>query len=236
MEKHFVVFLSAGTFVAEQTTEEIDSWDTNKAVEMAKNITERYNSKPYGFYFITKARNDNELDSSMTQKSNMYYINGVIKTVKQLEAENDPNNDILINNMKSNGWEKIIETHNPWKWSQPLRDGDVVLQGDIMREISIEEAIQICHKIRDDAEKSSKEYLWKEYVENNPVPMFDYDEDADILYVVLKHVKNPRGHMDQQNENAILRYDKETRELIGVTILDFMKPYKDMWNSINIDT
>lgn len=64
MEKHFVKFYSAGSFVAEETVKEIDSWDVNKAIEMSKDITERYGAKPYGFRFITKGRTDADLDST----------------------------------------------------------------------------------------------------------------------------------------------------------------------------
>lgn len=42
MKKHFVTFYSLGTFVAEQTTQEINGWDTNKATSMARNIKERH--------------------------------------------------------------------------------------------------------------------------------------------------------------------------------------------------
>lgn len=53
MEKHFVRFLSAGTFVAEETVMPIEEWDVDQAIEMVRNITERYGAKPYGFQFVT---------------------------------------------------------------------------------------------------------------------------------------------------------------------------------------
>lgn len=46
IKKHFVTFLSSGTFVSEQTTREIDSWDVNKAKEMARSVLERHDSTP----------------------------------------------------------------------------------------------------------------------------------------------------------------------------------------------
>jgi len=52
MKKHFVTFCSPGSFVSEETTKPIESWDTEKAIILSKEITERYNSKPYGFYFL----------------------------------------------------------------------------------------------------------------------------------------------------------------------------------------
>src|SRR4051812_37357947 len=102
MKQNFVTFLSPGTFVSEQTTEKIDSWDVNVAVEMSKNIKERYDAIPYGFYFSTKERGENDLDSRQSQKSGMYYLGGTIYTLSEIEAKNDPNDKILILNMKGN--------------------------------------------------------------------------------------------------------------------------------------
>lgn len=127
MEKHFVEFFSPGTFVAETTTKPIDSWDVSKALEMAKNITERWNSKPYGFQFFTKARMDDELDSHEIARSGIYYINGTIKTLEDLKAEKNPDNRTLISNMECNGWDRVVQTCSPWKWTQPFDDDDHVV-------------------------------------------------------------------------------------------------------------
>jgi hypothetical protein len=130
MEKNYVKFLSAGTFMAEETTKEIDNWDINKAVEMSKSVTERYGAKPYGFYFITRSRKEDELDSRVSKESDMYYLNGTVQTLEELKKENNPNNRILISNMECNGWDRVVTTCNPWKWTQPLRDNDVVINID----------------------------------------------------------------------------------------------------------
>lgn len=127
MEKHFVEFYSAGTFVAEETVKEIDSWDVNKAIEMSRNITERYGAKPYGFRFITRGRTDTDLDSKVIAQSGTYFINGDVKTLEEIKAEGDPNNRILISNMESNGWNKVVTTHNPYKWTQPFEANDTVV-------------------------------------------------------------------------------------------------------------
>jgi tRNA/tmRNA/rRNA uracil-C5-methylase (TrmA/RlmC/RlmD family) len=47
MKKHFVTFLSPGTFFNEETTKPIDSWDVAKALEMSKTVVERYEQRPY---------------------------------------------------------------------------------------------------------------------------------------------------------------------------------------------
>jgi len=128
MEKNFVVFLSPGTLVAETTQKLIDSWDVSVALKIAKTIKERYGATPYGFYFIKRARKDDELDSKEIKRSGIYYLGGKIKTLKDIEAEKDPRNDILISNMKCNGYKKVIENNNSWRWTQPLRKEDYVLE------------------------------------------------------------------------------------------------------------
>jgi hypothetical protein len=127
IEKHFVTFCSPGTFVSEQSTKEIDSWDINKAVEMSKGIEERYKAVPYGFYFTTRSRHYDDLDSIETARSNMYYLGGEVFTLKQIKDRNNPEDKILISNMEDNGFHRVIINDNSWKWTAPLKDGDVVL-------------------------------------------------------------------------------------------------------------
>lgn len=127
MKKHFVTFYSPGTMVAETTIKEIESWDTDKAVEISKEIKERYGALPYGFNFTTRERTDKDLDSKVVKTSCTYYLGGEILTLEQLEARNDPTEDILRNNMRMNKWKRVIINTNSWKWTQPLKDNDVVL-------------------------------------------------------------------------------------------------------------
>lgn len=127
LKKHFVTFYSPGTFVAEDDTMPIDGWDVEKAVEMARSITQRYNATPYGFQFTTRARNDEELDSKIVQKSPMYYLGGKVETLEEVEARNDPDERTLLANMRGNGYDRIIVNTNSWKWTQPLHDDDIVL-------------------------------------------------------------------------------------------------------------
>lgn len=46
-----VTFYSPGTFVSETSDVPIDSWDIEKAKELARGIKERHNATPYGFRF-----------------------------------------------------------------------------------------------------------------------------------------------------------------------------------------
>ena len=128
MIKHFVVFLSPGTFFSEDISKKIEDWNVDVAIEMSYAIKERYGATPYGFYFITRERGPDDLDSKITKKSNMYYLGGEVFTLKQLQEINDPDQRILRDNMKINNWDKIIVNTNSWRWTQPLLEGDVVLE------------------------------------------------------------------------------------------------------------
>ncbi len=127
MKKHFVTFLSAGTFMHETSTKDIDSWNVDVAQEMARSIKERHGATPFGFYFSTRERSDKELDSKVTEKSNTYYLGGKIETLAEVVARNDPNETILRSNMECNGYDRIIINTNSWKVTQALNKDDVVL-------------------------------------------------------------------------------------------------------------
>ena len=127
MKKHFVTFYSPGTFVSEQSTQEIDSWDVEEATKRAENITERHNAIPFGFRFTTNERGDEDLDSKVTDSSGMYYINCKVQTLPILILRNDVDDKTLISNMQSNGWDKVVTTIKGWKATFPLEEGDTVL-------------------------------------------------------------------------------------------------------------
>jgi hypothetical protein len=125
--KHFVEFYSPGTFVHEVSAKDIDSWDVEKACEMAKSIKERHGATPFGFRFITRTRSDEDLDSKVSDKSHMYYLGGTVLTLQDVIDRNDPKDSILISNMRGNGYARIIENTNSWRTVQPLNAEDVVL-------------------------------------------------------------------------------------------------------------
>jgi hypothetical protein len=127
MQQHFVTFLSPGTFVAESTSRPIDAWDVEQAKAMAVDIMERHAARPYGFQFSTRGRGPDDLDSKEIARSGVYYLGGKIETLAEVEARNDPKEEILRSNMRNNGIDRIVTNTNSWKWTLPLRDGDVVL-------------------------------------------------------------------------------------------------------------
>lgn len=126
MKQNFVRFFSPGTFVAESTTKEIASWNVPKALEMMADIEERYGARPYGFQFFTKKRGWRDFEPKEVDRSGMYYVNCKVQTVEDIEAEG-PASAVLLQNMKSNGWDKVVSSTKGWSWTQPLREGDILL-------------------------------------------------------------------------------------------------------------
>jgi hypothetical protein len=127
--QHFVTFFSPGTFVAEHTTKPVDEWDVPTAQRMAAEVKERHGAVPYAFQFTTRERGEADLDSHETGRSGMYYIGGRILTIEEVRAAADPADRILLRNMECNGWDRVWQTTTGWAWTQPLKDGDVVLAG-----------------------------------------------------------------------------------------------------------
>lgn len=127
MEKNFVVFYSPGTFVPEETEKEISSWDVDLASEMAESIQERHGATPFGFRFLTKTREGDEWNVKITKNSGIYYLGGVVKTLEDIEKENKKENEILLSNMKVNGYKRVIVNENSYRFTAVLNDDDVVL-------------------------------------------------------------------------------------------------------------
>lgn len=128
MKRHFVTFLSPGTFVSEQNEASIASWDVEAAVSMARTIKQRYGATPYGFYFSTRSRGPDDLDSKVSATSNIYYLGGNVETKEEVFARNDPKESVLRSNMEINGFDRIIVNNNSWRFTAALRDTDVVLE------------------------------------------------------------------------------------------------------------
>lgn len=127
MKQHFVTFYSPGTFVAETTDKPIDSWDVDKAKEMAHEVVERYGATPYGFRFTTYSRGPKDLNSKQSAKSPLYHLGGRVETFAQVEARNDPKEDVLRSNMRCNDISKVVINDNSYRSTQPLGKDDVVL-------------------------------------------------------------------------------------------------------------
>lgn len=127
-QQHFVTFYSPGTFISEADELPIAEWDTAVAVKMAGKIRQRYGARPYGFRFTTRARGPHDLDSKVIKRSGFYFIGGRVETLAEVEARNDPKEKILLSNMRSNGWARIVVNDNSYRSTFPLDAGDVILK------------------------------------------------------------------------------------------------------------
>lgn len=127
VQAHFVTFYSPGTFVAETTEKPIHSWDTDTAMKMAHGIEERYGATPYAFRFTTRGRGPKDLDSREVERSCLYHLGGKIETFAEVEARNDPKEDILRSNMRGNGYDRIVVNDNSWRSVHPFGKDDVML-------------------------------------------------------------------------------------------------------------
>jgi hypothetical protein len=124
-EKHFVTFYSPGTFVSETSTKEIDSWNVDQAVAMARNIKERHAATPFGFAFETQVSDGWE--PKTVRKSGMYYLGGRLLTIDDIPDTDE--NKTLRWNMKYNNIETVIENTNSWKTTMPFdKNKDTLLE------------------------------------------------------------------------------------------------------------
>lgn len=129
MQKHFVTFYSPGTFMNETSRKEVDSWDVEKAVEMAHSITERYNATPYAFRFSTvdKTGSDWDMQTEDVARGPLYFLGGTVRTYKEVCEQDDPDENILRSNMKSNDYKRVITNTNSWETTVPFGDEDILL-------------------------------------------------------------------------------------------------------------
>jgi hypothetical protein len=125
--KHYVTFVSPGTFVPETNTEEVESWDIERAKLRASEINQRYGARPYSFVFYTMTNDGTELNSKETARSPNYFLGGTVLTLQDIKDRNDPDDSILISNMENNDMPRVIENRNSYRATLPLGKDDVVL-------------------------------------------------------------------------------------------------------------
>jgi hypothetical protein len=123
--KHFVKFLSPGTFLDEITTLGVSSWNIKEAKELAKTIVERHGAKPYGFKFFTTKTEDAK--DHRTVHSSTYFLGGKVLTLEEVE-QTMSEEKILIENMRMNKWDKIIINDNSYKAIRPFLSDDILVE------------------------------------------------------------------------------------------------------------
>lgn len=127
MKKDFVIFYSPGTFVAETTVRQVPSWNIPKALKLMTDVKERHGAVPYGFRFTTKKRGLRDFEPKEVAKSGMYYVNCRVETLDEIMNRGDPEESTLLENMRRNGWDKVVSPKTGWSWSQPFKEGDTLL-------------------------------------------------------------------------------------------------------------
>ncbi len=142
VRKHYVTFYSPGTFVPESSVKEIPEWDTALAVEMAKDITERYDAKPYAFIFTTMLTANPipdgeegflDVEPKKVASSGRYFLGGHVRSIDEVRETADPKERILLSNMEGNDFAYIITNDNSWRFTGEFAVEDCVLgeQGEI---------------------------------------------------------------------------------------------------------
>lgn len=134
--KHKVTFYSPGTLFSEQSSKDIDSWDTKKAVEMAEKITERYNAKPYAFKFETWKTHAPvsdgeggtlEVSPKLEKESGYYFLGGTLETYDDVVKRNLDSENILRSNMRGNEYWIVCINTNSFKSTMPFGEEDKIV-------------------------------------------------------------------------------------------------------------
>ncbi len=60
---------------------------------------------------------------------------------------------------------------------------------------------------------------------------FDYDEEADVLYISFGE---PKEAIVEEKGNIGIRIDEKTNEIVGLTVIQFLKTFKSKHQPISI--
>ena len=130
VKQNYVTFLSPGSFLPEERTRTIGTWNVNEATKLAEDVEEHYGATPHSFYFSTRGRGNQDMDSRELSRSGMYYLHAKIESLQEIRERDDPADKILIKNMEGNEWDRVVVNKKGHRWVQPLMEGDVVLEYD----------------------------------------------------------------------------------------------------------
>lgn len=125
---HKARYFHPGSFVSEESTTRLTARDPQEALDRAPGSAFAFQlfDIPDPAAAQAAAGDGFEVIPKPFNESGRYYINGLLKTINQLEIENrDGELDILIANAKCNNWPVLVlcRTGN---W-QPFEEGDEVL-------------------------------------------------------------------------------------------------------------
>lgn len=115
MIKHFIEYLTPGFFVAEDYSKEIPERKLEYAPEHCSG---------FRFYDREIVDLDGELLQGKPKNYSPYYYKGTELTLDEVKKTMS-NHHILIGNMESNKWNRVVKLSGGQIW--PLRDGDIVI-------------------------------------------------------------------------------------------------------------
>lgn len=136
MRKHYITFLSPGTLFSESTTKPIGDRVIKDAVEMAEQIVERYDARPYGFRFETRIVKDPvpdgeggllQVQPKTIDESGTYFLGGTLETLDDIEARNLDSERILRSNMTGNDYPIVCVVVRGYKSTHPFGEKDFVV-------------------------------------------------------------------------------------------------------------
>lgn len=137
--KHYVTFYSPGLLFAESSSLPIDSWDTRAAVGLAEGIRERHGARPYGFKFETRIEADPvsdghggtlDVQSKTTRESGMHFLGGTLDRYDDVKARALRTDEILLSNMRCNGYWIVCVTTDGYKATNHFAEGDSIVGAD----------------------------------------------------------------------------------------------------------
>lgn len=134
--QEYVTYYSPGTLFAESTSKPIERRDPAMAVRMGGDVEERYAAKPYAFRFETRIVaapvSDGEggtlhVSSKTVDETGLYFLGGVLETLDEVTARNDPKESILRSNMRNNGSEIVCVNTNSYRSTMPFGENDCIV-------------------------------------------------------------------------------------------------------------
>jgi len=136
--KVFAQFYSPGTFFAETSTMPLETGSIKEAVNLSKEVSERYGAKPYAFDIVTKLVaqpvDDGEggvipMSTKEVERRGRFFIGGrLIRYEEMVKVEGE--RSVIVSNMRGNGWPICIENVNSYKSTQPFKEDDAVVDLD----------------------------------------------------------------------------------------------------------
>lgn len=122
MKKYFIRYLYPGLIFSDSREVETDMTTEQWARKL---VPRELPCQPFAFQYVVRERGEQDLDSRVTETSGRYYFGGEVFTLADIEARKFFSDRILIENMKCNGYAKVIITG---RQAQHFADNDTRLE------------------------------------------------------------------------------------------------------------